>query len=239
MEGVWYDSRGVEWDPTNKPFVNLGAQDKPPIAAAEELTEHCETPCESRQPLAKPHDTAPSRADGAPPEWVMGLLDGNVLSQRRASEDPSRASRSAVASANQNMGYAEGTRAVHHDTAGVSPVQHRGIVTGQGNDAPEDDSDDHDDFNDMLERDLSRGSIKSAPKRAGSWKISSGRSATIDNDLDEDDGEYAEHLAIELQRGVAGALPAATARPAGQANKPRRPTSAERREQDAKWMACS
>ena len=231
MDGLWFDSRGLEWDPTSKS----------PRAVAVRQDERCAAQVVSRHQLAKPHNSPASRA-GAPPDWVMDMLGGDATDerpQRRASESLAHASRPPAA-ADHNMKQA-GDPTVHRQVAG-DPTVHHGTATSGGE--PEDDGEEHDDFVDRLERDLTQSSFRPAQKQAAAWKMPSRSTCAITNsDIGEDDGDYAEQLALELQHGVAVKSPVtktrqAAGRPA-KANKHRRPTAAERREQDAKWMACS
>ena len=236
MEGLWYDSRGLEWEATSKS----------PRAVDVEPDEPCAMQVMSRHQLADPYDSVASTS-GAPPDWVMGMLDSDTTDepqQRKTSDSDSYESRTGSRSrppgvaAKQNSEQAVGL-AMHHSTAAGTPAAPHGTVGGGD---PE-DSDEHDDFVDLLEEDLSRKSTHPARKTTGAWKMAPvTRSSASDNGFDEEDGGYAEQLALELQRGVAAATPATTARPAvgrPKPNKYRRPTAAQRREQDAKWMACS
>ena len=239
MEGLWYDSRGLEWNPTSTAAPESVAADKSPRATGE-LEEHRATQVERRHQSANPRENVSSKT--GPPDWVMGMLDGDGTIERpqpRPSEYPGRGSPPPFAAAKQNSEQSDGPT-INHATA-TPPVYHGKVEGGD----PEEDSDEHDDFGDLLEQDLSRGgrgSIKPARKTPGVWKMaSSNRSAASDNNFEEDDGGYAEQLAMELQRDVGGAAPAAKARAAGRSgpNKHHRPTAVERREQDAKWMACN
>lgn len=236
MEGLWYDSRGIEWDPTSKS----------PRAVAVATDEHCAAQVVSRHQLTKPHDSAASKAS-APPDWVMGMLDGDTTdepTQQRKASDPAGSS-PPFGAAKQNSEQAI-SRAMQNSTAAGTPPAHHDTVSGSD---PEEDSDEHDDFVDLLEKDLSRRSTHHAPKTTGAWKMATAnRSTASDNDIDDEDGDYAEQLASELQCGEAAAIPAAKARPtpgrpgsntSSSGTQHRRPTAAERREQDAKWMACS
>ena len=247
MEGVWYDSRGLEWNPTVESNIETSAEEKLPRAAAEEVDEHYAA-CEDSR-VAKPRDSGstagvqePPRVDGAPPDWVMDMLGGDATDerpQRRALESLAHASRP-PAGADHNMKQA-GDATVHHKVAG-DPTVHHGTATSGGE--PEDDGEEHDDFVDLLERDLTHSSFKPAQKQAAAWKMPSRSTCAITNsDIGEDDGDFAEQLALELQHGVAVESPLTKTRQAARrpakANKHRRPTAAERREQDAKWMACS
>lgn len=242
MDGLWYDSRGLEWNPTSTAGPESVGTDKSPRAAAGDLEEHRATQVERRHQPANPCQSVSSRT--GPPDWVMGMLDGDDTverPQRRTSEYPGRGSPPPFAAPKQNSVRSDGPAINHATPGGAPPVYHGNIAGGD----PEEDSDEHDDFGDLLEQDLSRaghGSAKPERKTPGGWKMaSSNRSAASDNDFDEEDGGYAEQLAMELQRDVGGAAPAPKARAAGRPGpiKHHRPTAAERREQDAKWMACS
>lgn len=230
MEGSWYDSRGLEWDPTSKS----------PRAVAVKQDERCAAQVVSRHQLAKPHNSPASRA-GAPPDWVMGMLDGDTTDetpQQRKASEPARSSLP-FAAAKQNSEQKAGLATQNSTVAGTTAAHHDMIEGGD----PEEDSDEHDDFVELLEKDLSRRSTHHSVRKTAAWKMApANRSTAFDNDAAEEDGGYAEQLASELQRGVAAAVPAAktqptTGRPGP--NKHHRPTTAERREQDAKWMACS
>lgn len=236
MEGRWYDSRGLEWEATSNS----------PRAVAVEPDAPCARKVMSTHQLADPYDSVASRT-GAPPDWVMGMLDSETTDepqQRKASDSDGYGSRMGsrsrppVVAAKQNSEQAVDLT-MHHSTAAGTPAARHGTLEG----GDPGDSEEHDDFVDLLEEDLSRRSTHAARKTTGAWKMAPvSRSTASDNGFDEEDGGYAEQLASELQRGVDAAIPATKARPAvGRPgpNKHRHPTAAERREQDAKWMACS
>lgn len=234
MAGVWYDSRGRKWDPRTE----SEAADSDSVHAPALGSSPTEAPAEEQEPatLLPQRAGAGPRSGGPgapPPDWVMEFLEGHAPAHvTRPTYFTSRPE-----NAIDKIEAPRGAGARDDD--------------GTHDDGPHHDEDeDEDDFMVVLERDLSknRGSARSTQEPAGQWKVSprdrSSRRAGDEEDL------FAEQLAQELASAPASAgakQPHArelTRAPmkSGKSGKPgnaRRPTAAERQQQDDKWMQLS
>lgn len=236
MEGKWYDSRGLVWDPTSNLCLGSTTAGPSPRTVEAEVDAHHAM---ARHQRGNCNDNVATTA-GAAPDWVMDMLNcdaANERPQRKASKDPASGRRAPLAGA-ENFEQTVDT-ATPDGIARDTPLAYRDAMEDGD---PEEGSDEHDDFGDELEKNLSCTTITPAHTTAAAWKMApSNRSEPANKDVGEEDGDYAEQLALELQRGIRpsqAAAPAAKGRTAGR-NKHRRPTAAERREQDAKWLAFS
>jgi hypothetical protein len=219
MEGVWYDSRGLEWDPKQDLAVDPGAQPESELVPAEEQCGKHATRL-GRQGRAHPELSTEATAAGIPPpDWVMSLLDGAPAGERTQQIQQS-ADQGAGGSVDKPREKCKASSKVAED---------------------EDGDDDDDEFVRLLERELSTSQASSKPRQrsAGQWKHSSGGRVAGNGDADEEDGEFAEQLAQQLQRSSTAPKTHAAMGSPRASGKPRQPTAAEKRAQDAKWMACS
>ena len=232
MEGVWYDSRGVEWDPnaTAKPASPARAPPELPEPEPEPEPEQKPEPLRSPRP---PRAAEVGMGGAPPPDWIMRMLDVPAKSSGASSGLP----KSMDMSANgllvggggggggdddvQAGGHASSSRGtpMGEPMAGiVAPVQARSV---NGRDPDEDE--DEDDLFGRLQNELASGQSggggRARAEPARRWKVVE---SAPSRDGDDDDEIY---MAQQLANQPAAATGA----------RRKKPTAAQRRAQDAKW----
>jgi len=220
MEGVWYDSRGVEWDP------NAAAKPASPARAPPELQPEPE-PLRSPPPPRAAEVDGLGRSGARAPDWVMAMLDSELPVDMHILQRGKGASMLDDGSAESaNFGVqagdhaSRGTAPMAESMAGiVAPVQARSV-----NERDPDEDEDEDDLFGRLQNELASGQSggggRARAEPARRWKVVD---SAPSRDGDDDDEIY---MAQQLAKQP-GAATTGTRR--------KKPTAAQRRAQDAKW----